>query len=92
MPRNYAGITCTAVRQFGEGQKGFFDLPIGDIVTVNMGYRVYEDATKTRARIHRDYTNISFPLLADGFVSTGASSIATITASMVAALTLSLAF
>ena len=91
VPRNYAGVTCTAVRQFGEGQKGFFDLPVGDTVTVNMGYRVYEDATKTRARIHRDYTNISFPLLADGFVATG-SIMTSVTASMVAALTFSLAF
>ena len=68
--KNYASMTCTAVRQWGEGQKGFFDLPTGDRITLNMGYRVYEDASLTRARIHRDYANIQFDLLEN---SNGAS-------------------
>ena len=48
---------------YGEGQKGFFDLPVGDTVTVKMGYRVYEDAYSTKARIHNDYENAQFALL-----------------------------
>ena len=48
---------------YGEGQKGFFDLPVGDSVTLKMGYRVYEDAFSTKARIHNDYENVNFQLL-----------------------------
>ena len=55
---NYVAVTCTGIRIYGEDQKGFFDLPVGDTVTVNMGYRVYDDETKTKARIHNDYENI----------------------------------
>ena len=55
---NYASMTCTAVRQYGDGQKGFFDMPIGDKVTLNMGFRVYENESSTVARYHRDYANI----------------------------------
>lgn len=89
--RNYASATCTAVRLYGEGQKGFFDLPVGDTVTVNMGYRVYEDASKTRARIHRDYENIQFDLLGEKLES-GASYSMSIAGFALAALAMSLAF
>lgn len=65
---NYSALTCTAVRQYGEGQKGFFDMPAGSSVTVNMGYRVYENAEKTRARIHHDYPGILFDLLPEGTI------------------------
>ena len=41
--RNLSSVACTAVRLYGEGQKGFFDLPVGNTVTLNMGFRVYED-------------------------------------------------
>ena len=79
---------------YGEGQKGFFDLPVGDTVTLNMGYRVYEDATKTRARIHRDYENVTFELLAtvEGQKTKASYDIAVGVASMLAAVTFSLAF
>ena len=89
---NYAAATCTGVRLYGEGQKGFFDLPVGDTVTVNMGYRVYEDETQTRARIHRDYENVQFELLATGAELNTASYISAGVASMFAAVTFSLAF
>lgn len=36
---------------------------MGDTVTVKMGYRVYEDAYSTKARIHNDYENVQFALL-----------------------------
>ena len=62
---------------------------MGDSVTVNMGYRVYEDATKTRARIHRDYVGINFELLG----TTDQSSATYLSVGMAfAALTFSLAF
>ena len=60
---NYAAVTCTAVRQYGDGQKGFFDMEPGSTVTLNMGYRVYDNASATRARMHRDYEDVSFELL-----------------------------
>ena len=41
----------------------------GSSVTVNIGFRVYEDADATRARKYRDYTNIRYDLLPDGTVS-----------------------
>ena len=61
--KNYASVKCTGVRQWGTGQKGFFDLAKGDTVTVDMGYRVYEKASDTKPRIHRDYTGLTFDLL-----------------------------
>ena len=36
---------------------------MGDTVTVKMGYRVYEDAFSTKARIHNDYESVQFELL-----------------------------
>ena len=63
--KNYSSVGCTAVRQYGAGQKGFFDLPIGDTITLNMGYRVYDSALSTSPRVHRDYNDVSFVLLDD---------------------------
>ena len=63
MNKNYAAVDCTGVRQYGENQKGFFDLPVGNTVTLNMGFRVYDHAFATKARVHRDYKNVSFELL-----------------------------
>jgi len=37
-------MTCTGIRQIGNGQKGYFDLPAGTIIGVNVGYRVYRNA------------------------------------------------
>lgn len=95
---NYSALTCTAVRQYGEGQKGFFDMPPSSSVSVSMGYRVYENAAKTRARIHHDYPGIIFDLLPEGTikreakVEEAASFLSLAAASIVATLTLSLAF
>ena len=87
---NYVSVTCTGVRIFGEGQKGFFDLPVGDTVTVNMGYRVYDDETKTKARIFNDYENVTFNLLGSSVNSASYMSAGLATA--LAAITFSLAF
>ena len=91
---NYTSVKCTGIRQWGEGQKGFFDLPIGDTVTLNMGYRVYENESATRARMHRDYTNISFELLNNKarVEETGAVALSAYTATVLAAVSLFLSF
>ena len=36
---------------------------MGDTVTLNMGFRVYDSPVATRARTHRDYKDIKFELL-----------------------------
>ena len=51
---------------YGDNQKGYFDLPVGDTVKINMGFRVYEDDTQTRARINYDYEDEEFILLGSG--------------------------
>ena len=61
---NYSAVTCTAVRQYGLGQKGFFDMQIGDTVTLNIGYRVYDSLSETVPRLHGEFNDISFDLLA----------------------------
>ena len=70
---NYSSVSCTAVRRYGENQKGFFDLPIGETVKLRMGYRVYESEADTRPRMHRDYNNISFELLSADAAPAGSS-------------------
>ena len=96
MDRNYAAIACTAVRQYGEGQKGFFDLPVGEQVTLSMGYRVYADANQTKARMYHDYTGITFPLLGAGtgrvVPTAGADYLTAASASILSAIALTLAF
>jgi len=62
---NHASVDCSAIRQHGDGQKGFFDVKPGSTVTLKMGYRVYDNAEATRARIHRDYDDVSFELLSE---------------------------
>lgn len=91
---NYAAVDCTAVRQYGDNQKGFFDLPVGNTVTLNMGFRVYDNEFETRARIHRDYTGVEFDLLGRGSIKNteaGASEYQVVSG-VVAALVFSLAF
>ena len=35
----------------------------GKEFTLNMGYRIYENAEATRSKFHRDYEGVSFKLL-----------------------------
>jgi len=89
--KNLASVKCTGIRQYGEGQKGFFDLIEGDTVTLDMGYRVYENASSTRARIHRDYTGLQFELLYKGTVA-GSVMLSAVTATAMAAISILLVF
>ena len=89
--KNLASAKCTGIRQWGDGQKGFFDLTEGDVVTLDMGYRVYENATATRARIHRDYTGLQFELLDKGSLA-GSVMLSAVTATAMAAISILLVF
>lgn len=89
---NQAGVACTAIRRYGDGHKGFFDLPVGDTVSINMGFRVYKNAEATRAFIHRDYPDRSFDLLGAKSYQQGGVSKVLALSSMVSALVFSLVF
>ena len=70
-------------------------MPVGEQVTLSMGYRVYADANQTKARMHHDYEGISFPLLGAGtgrVVPTGADYLTAASASILSAIALTLAF
>ena len=78
---NKSAVTCTAIRQYGPGFRGFFDMPAGSTVTVDMGFRVYDDASQTRARIYRDYVGVTFDLLPEDVLieaEAGASFLSTV--------------
>ena len=71
-------------------------MPVGEQVTLSMGYRVYSDANQTKARMHHDYSGISFPLLGAGTgrvaVPAGAGYLTAASASILSAIALTLAF
>ncbi len=59
-----------------------------------MGYRVYEDASKTTPRVHRDYANVQFELLDRG-IKVGGGAMASLSgalASSIAIVALAVAF
>ena len=86
---NRSGVTCTGVRLYGKaGNKGEFDMRVGDKVWVRMGYRIYEDENATAARYWRDYEDVDFELLGEKFEETSASFISAGVAGMLAAVTL----
>ena len=70
-------------------------MPVGNTVTLNMGFRVYEDATKTRARVHRDYFNVSYELLPETVyqeIPTGATYMSVAGACILTALVFTMSF
>ncbi len=61
-----------------------------------MGFRVYDNAFETRARIHRDYSGVEFDLLGKGQIKNeapvaGATQVSILTG-LVSALVFSLSF
>ena len=83
-------MTCTAARQYSDIIKGFFNFLPGETVTLNMGFRVYEDEVSTSPRIHRDYANVQFELREDGInnASSGATHFAMLASSALTSLAL----
>ena len=66
---------------------------VKDTVTVDMGYRVYETETSTRARISQDYKGVSFELLNKAGKKRGGSMmLSAIATTTIAALSILLAF